>query len=163
MEIKSNNGEKAEIEFRKWLDKNNIPYLYIQQDTKVFSAAFWKDYSGKRPDFLILIPSFGFIFVDVKDRKINTEYQTYPIDSVESTVYSSMQRKFNMHTWYVVSNNELGYKTWLWIPVSKVLESGVKLKVSSKSHESFFPIPLDQFIQIAEDDSLERLFSKLFK
>jgi len=154
-----NKGKEAEINFQKWLDKHKIPYLYIQQDTETFSKAF-KNFAGKRPDFMVLIPNFGFIFVDVKDKKI-TEHKTYCIDTRETEKYSSLQRKFNLHIWYVVSNEDFDYKTWLWIPVSKVLESGIKEHTSSLSGMNFFPIPTDNFIQIADDDSLDRLFTKI--
>ena len=66
-------GSEAEIKFREWLDRDNIPYLYLQQDTQTLSIAFKKYFSGKRPDFLILIPNLGFIFVDVKYKKLSQE------------------------------------------------------------------------------------------
>ena len=153
---------KAEDEFKNWLDRHKIPYLYIQQDSETFSSAFKDNSSGKRPDFLVLIPNFGFIFVDIKDKKLNSDFKTYPLDSEETTKYSSLQRKFNLQIWYVISNEDFDYKTWLWIPVSKVLESGIKECKSSVSQKSFVPVPVNEFIQIADDDSLNRLFSKLY-
>jgi len=154
-------GGTVETRFKEWLDKHNIPYLYIQQDTETFSPAFKRNFPGKRPDFLILIQNFGFIFVDIKYKKI-TEYGDYPVDSEETKKYSSMQRRFNIPTWFVISNEDFDYKTWLWIPISKVLELGVESKKSSKSGQDFFPIPPKEFIQIADDDSLDRLFTKMF-
>ncbi|MFH1710938.1 MAG: hypothetical protein ABH840_01375 [Nanoarchaeota archaeon] len=156
-------GRETETRFRNWLDSHNIPYFYIKQDVESFSSAFRNSFSGKRPDFLILIPNFGLIFVDVKYKKINSEYKTYPIDKEEAKLYSSLQRMFNLHIWYALSNEESDFKTWLWIPVSKVLELGIPRHVSSKSGMDFFPIPPEEFIQIADNDSLDRLFSKLFK
>ena len=153
-------GEETEKKFKDWLDKHKIPYFYIRQDIDFFSTTF-KDSLGKRPDFIILIPNFGLIFVDVKYKKISPDYKNYPIGSEETKIYSSLQRKFNLHTWYVLSNEDFDYKTWLWIPVSKVIESGVSERVSNKSGMYFFPIPSGEFIQIADDDSLSRLFSKL--
>ena len=155
-------GKEVEAKFRDWLDKHNIPYFYIKQDMETFSSAFRNTFSGKRPDFMILIPNFGFIFVDVKYKKISPEYKTYPIDSEETKIYSSLQRKFNLHIWYVLSNEDSDYRTWLWIPISKVLESGIPKHISSKSRMDFFAVPPEEFIQIADDDSLDRLFSKLF-
>jgi len=164
MSFESNKEKGGEVEnkFRLWLDKHKIPYFYIKQDIDSFSYAFKNSFSGKRPDFMILIPNFGFIFVDVKYKKINQEYKNYPIDSKETQIYSSLQRKFNLHIWYVLSNEDFDFKTWLWIPVSKVLESGITEHISSKSGMDFFPVPADEFIQIADDDSLDRLFSKLY-
>ena len=90
-------GLEAEEKFKEWMDKHNIPYLYIKQDTQSFSNAFKGFFPGKRPDFLLMIPSFGVIFVDVKNKKIS-EHKTYPIDAEEIKKYSSMQRKFNINT-----------------------------------------------------------------
>ena len=156
------NGNMAESKFKEWLDKHNIPYIYLQQDTKTISTAFKNKFSGKRPDFLILIPHLGFIFVDVKYKRLNLEYKTYAVDGEETKKYSSIQRSFNLNIWYVISNEEIDYKTWFWIPVSKILESGIKKHTSNLSHEEFYAVPIGEFVQIAEDDSLDRLLSKIF-
>ena len=155
-------GYETEYYFKQWLDKHNIPYLYIQQDTKTISSGFKNYFDGKRPDFLILIPNFGFIFVDVKYKKLNQDYKTYPIDAVDVKKYSVLQRRFNLQIWFAISNEEVGFKTWMWIPVAKVFESGIPKFNSGKSNMDFFALKPEEFIQIAEDDSLERLFSKCF-
>lgn len=153
-------GDEAEFRFKEWLDKHNIPYFYIKQDEDALSPALLDIFSGKRPDFMILLPSFGFIFVDVKNRSLHKTYKTYPLDTFETKKYSSLQRRFNMQIWYVVSNREYDYKTWLWVPISKVMESGIPIYNSSKSNEDFYAVPPEDFIQIADDDSLDRLFAK---
>jgi hypothetical protein len=158
-------GEKAEEKFKEWLDKHKIPYLHISQNKETFASAFKEESVMKRPDFMILLPNLGFIFIEVKDRKINKNYGTFPLDSAETKKYSRLQRKFNLHVWYALSNEDYNYKTWFWTPVSKVLEDGDSQNQefeSSKSHEDFFAIPASDFIQIAEGDSLDRLFSKCF-
>lgn len=154
-------GSLAEKRFKEWLEKHNIPYFYIKQDLETFSPALKGIFLGKRPDFMVLIPNFGFIFVDVKYKNINSFHKKYPIDSLETKKYSSLQRIFNLHIWYVISNEEFDFKTWLWIPVSKVLESGIPKYTSSVSKEDFFAVPPENFIQIADNDSLERIFSKM--
>ena len=156
----NNIENEVELKFKEWLDKHKIPYLYINQDVNTFSSVF-KD-KLKRPDFMVLLPNFGFIFVDTKYKKISQDYGTYPIDTEETKKYSSLQRKFNLQVWYALSNEQLGYKTWLWIPVSKVIESGIETKISNKSNEGFFPIPAQDFIQISDNDSIDRLFVKSF-
>lgn len=165
MDIKENieKGKTAEKMFQQWLDYHKIPYLYIHQDKETFSSFFRESLSGKRPDFMLLIPYFGFLFVDVKYKQISRNQEYYAIDSQDAKKYSSLQRRFNINTWFVMSNEKVGYKTWYWIPVSKVLESGATSRISSYSGQLFFPIPTSYFIQVAEDDSLSRLFSKLFK
>jgi len=88
-------GMLVENNFRSWLDKHNIPYLYIQQDNENLSQSLKEIFQGKRPDFILLIPNFGIIFVDVKYKKIHQDFKTYPIDIEETKKYSSLQRKFN--------------------------------------------------------------------
>jgi hypothetical protein len=160
-EIKSL-GDKTELRFKEWLDKQNIPYLYIQQDKDTFSSVFKNESYGKRPDFMILLPNFGFIFIDIKNKKIDTKYKTFCIDENEAKIYSSFQRIFNLQIWYVISNENYDYKTWFWIPNSKVMESDIKTYISGKSGEGFFPIPIKDFIQISDNDSINRLFEKSF-
>jgi len=156
-------GRTAERMFKEWLDKHKIPYLYINQEPETFSSFFKEDLRNKRPDFILLIPYFGFIFVDVKYKNINNNQNNFPIDASDAKKYSSLQRRFNINTWFVISNENVAYDTWYWIPVSKVLEAGINLRRSSKSGELFFPIPKNLFIQVAGSDSLSRLFSKLFE
>lgn len=154
-------GRETELKFQEWLDSHNIPYLYFQQDTETFSSAFKGYFGGKRPDFMILIPNLGFILVDVKHKNMSETYKSFPIDSQETRKYSGLQRKFNLPIWYVLSNEKVDYKTWYWIPISKVLEEGKNPRFKSgKSNMDFFAIPTTQFIQISLDDSLDRLFSK---
>ncbi|MEM4182004.1 MAG: hypothetical protein QXX68_02505 [Candidatus Pacearchaeota archaeon] len=155
-------GIETEKRFREWLEIHKIPYIYLSQDSFSFSKAFKKYFMGKRPDFLILIPNLGFIFVDVKYKKIHSKYKNYAIDSEEAKKYSSIQRKFNLSIWYVLSNEELDFKTWFWISISKVFESGVPVFTSKKSKMNFYAVPPKDFIQIAFNDSLDRLFSKCF-
>ncbi len=155
-------GREAEKKFQQWLDSHKIPYLYINQDLETFSTFFKEGLKGKRPDFMLLIPYFGFIFVDVKYKQINASQGDYAIDALDAKKHSSLQRRFNINTWFVISNDKVGYKTWNWIPVSKVLEAGITTRKSSRSGDLFFPIPSKYFIQVAEDDNLSRLFSKLF-
>ena len=156
-------GDSAEAHFKRWLDKQRIPYFYIQQSTDSFSLALKESLFGKRPDFLILVPYFGFMLVDVKYKKLNLKYNSYPVDKDETMKYSYIQRKFNLPVWFVMSNEESAYQNWLWISVAKVIELGVESQISTKSNEGFFPIEPKNFTQLADDDSLERLFSKLFK
>jgi len=74
-------GEVAEKKFKEWLDKHKIPYFYIQQDSETFSQALKNLFSGKRPDFIVLLPNFGLIFVDVKYKRVSKDFSTFPIDS----------------------------------------------------------------------------------
>jgi hypothetical protein len=155
-------GKEAENKFKEWLDKHNITYLYISQNQENYSQAFRKTFSGKRPDFIVLIPNFGCIFVDVKSRKLSSEFKTFPIDIDDVEKYSSVHSIFNLPIWFVISNEECGYMTWYWLSIAKILSKNISQKISSKSKEGFFPIPIKYFKQIADNESINKLFSAKF-
>ena len=151
-------GETAELEFMKWLNHHRIPFLFFKQDLDTYSKGF-KDQFLKRPDFMIFIEDLGFICVDVKYKKPFRKYDEVPIDFKEMMRYVSLSR-FNLHVWYVFSNEEYKYKTWFWIPVSKALQYTMeKTFKSKKSGERYVSVPLSEFYQIAEKDSISKLFA----
>lgn len=163
--INLTNEEKAKIteaKFKDWLDVNNIPHWYIQQDIETMSPALKKYFVGRRPDYMILLPHLGFILVDVEYKKVSDKYSDFMVDCKETSEYSNLQRNFNLEVWYAYSNEQSDYKTWYWIPVSKVLEKGkANRHTSSTSGEDYYSLKINEFTQIAYDDSLDRLFSKL--
>lgn len=153
-------SKKTELLFKDWLETHNVPYMYIHQNPETF-ASFFKRCNGKRPDFMILLPHFGFIFVDVKYKKMTRKHKDFAMDSIDAKKYSVLQRQFNIHIWYAISNEDHDYKTWFWIPASKVLEEELPRYVSSKSKMDFIPVKVEKFIQISTGDSLNKLFSNL--
>jgi len=153
-------GKEAEKMFKQWLDKNNIPYLYIQQDIETFASFFKSGF--KRPDFIILIPNIGLILVDVKYRVINQKHHDIAIDSEDLTKYSKLQRNFNLPIWFAISNKDINYEKWFWIPVSKTIELMLPKFKSSLSKMDYNPIQLEEFIEVSNEDSLHKIFQRLF-
>ena len=84
-------GDEAELMFKNWLDKHNIPYFYIKQDTESFSPALAQIFSGKRPDFMVLVPNFGFIFVDVKNRSLNKNFAEVKTNETPRVSYTESE------------------------------------------------------------------------
>lgn len=152
----------AEQEFKKWLDKHRISYWYIQQDLDTFSIELKKQFL-KRPDFFILIPNFGFIVIDVKDKSSADKYEKFFINAEEIEKYMNLQRVCNLQSWYVISNEKYHYKTWFWIPITKVVKTGLLFRPKDKKNKDCYSVPISEFIQASEDDSLERIFTKLLR
>ena len=150
----------AEDKFKDWLNKNNILYWYIDQSLESFASAS-KELSIKRPDFIILIPNLGFILIDIKEKRFAEKHEKIFIDGIEADKYSEMQKKFKMPIWFVSSYKECHYKTWFWIPVSSVLRNGLIFN-SSQSGDKAYSVPIKDFIQVADEDNLERIFNKQF-
>lgn len=154
-------GNRAEIKFKEWLDKNNIPYWYIDQSLESFSPVLRK-LMIKRPDFLILLPNFGMVFVDVKEKEQARKYEKFFLHAHEVDKYLTMQRCFNIPVWFVISHSRYHYNTWFWIPLSDITKSGFIFE-SRKKKEKVYSVPLAEFVQVANTDNLERIFSKLFR
>ncbi len=150
----------GEIKFKQWLEKNNIPYMYFDQNFDTYSSVFRG--FARRPDFMLLLPNFGFILVDVEDRKPHKIYNRYCLNIAETIKYSNLQRFFNLQVWYVVSNEMLNYDTWYWISVSSLLEKRLERFNENKPDRAFFALEPNQFIQISSNDSLSRLFENMF-
>ncbi len=148
----------AEERFKEWLDKNKIPYWYLDQSLESFSPALKEYLKIKRPDFIILLPNFGFIFVDIKEKKPAKDYDKFFVDGEEVEKYLNIQRTFNILTWFVISNEEYHYKTWFWVPVTDIMKTGFLLK-----EKNAYAVPINEFIQVSDNDNLGRVFSKLLK
>jgi len=151
----------AEEKFKEWLDRNNIPYGYIDQSLESFSPAL-KKLMIKRPDFMILLPNFGLIFVDVKNKEQAEKYDKFFLYAKEVDSYLSMQRTFNVPIWFAISHEKYHYKTWFWIPVSDITRAGFVFD-SKEGKGKFYSIPIEEFVQVADTDNLERIFNKLFR
>ncbi len=158
-------SDEVETKFQQWLDKNEIPYWYIQQDVKTFSPALRK-YMTKRPDFMILIPHVGFILVDAEYKKPAEKFDAFQIDEKETEEYCNLQNYFNLQVWYVFANENEHFNNWYWIPVSKVLEFSKKEKTifpSSKFGGNYCQVSMKKFIQVSQSDNIGRLFSEISK
>ena len=88
-----NLNNKSEEEFRLWLDKNKIPYWYIDQSIESFSPRL-RELMFKRPDFMILLPNVGLMFVDVKNKQRARKYPKFFLKTKEVDQYLRMQRVF---------------------------------------------------------------------
>ncbi len=135
-------GDIAEGEFKKWLERHGIPYWYIQQDMPSFSQAL-KDYLVKRPDFLILLPNFGFVLVDVKNTEAARKYEKFFLGAKGVERYLNLQRIFNLQSWCVISSERYHFKTWFWIPISKIAKAGFVFKTKDGKRECY-SVPISE-------------------
>ena len=149
---------ESEGNFKKWLDKNETPYWYIQQGIETFSPSL-KKYMTKRPDYMILMPNIGFILTDVEYKKVDEKYGNFPIDKKETKQYLNLQKYFNLQVWYVFAHSRDNYHTWSWIPVQKVIKEGEIFKRKIDNHE-FYAVPAEKTIQLTTNDNLGALLLK---
>ena len=144
-----NKGEKA---FKDWLDSKQYPYIWIDQSPESFP----KFLSGisKRPDFFVVIKNFGMIAIDVKERN---KYKDFIVDEKEITKYLEFERTVRIPVWFVFGKEDEKFKSWYWIPLTKVLECELKTSHSGPQ-DPFRAINSSDCITLqAKIDGLERL------
>jgi hypothetical protein len=88
-------GLEAENAFRQLLNKHNIPYYGIDQQKDTFSYSLIKTFGVKRPDFTILIPQVGSLYVDVKGRRTFKGCFDISIEEIEK--YKKLEILFNFN------------------------------------------------------------------
>ncbi len=149
-------GSEGEKEFNKWLNNNNLNYLYIKQDSDSLSTLFkpWV----KRPDFLVLIDSIGLIAVDVKNQEYKGGVYTLGYEH-EIRKVIAFERLFRIPVWYSYLNKKGKEITWYWINALKAIEVG-KLRRNKKEDIEFFAIKQEEFVEIKSDDDLGKLFTQ---
>lgn len=175
-------GKVAEERFKDWLDHHHIPYWYIRQDLDSFSPGL-KKYFTKRPDFMILIPNFGFFLVDVERKTPAEKKDQFFMNAREVNQYLQLQKLFNLHVWYAISNEMMHFGTWYWMPASRIVDIGVEVvpqnEILRRSMRGagwavnepedrelsgwYYEVPIKEFIQLSTKDSLERLLSNILQ
>jgi hypothetical protein len=60
---------------------------------------------------MILLPNFGLIFVDIKNKSQAEKYDKFFLYTDEVDIYLSMQRTFNIPVWFIISHKKYYYKT----------------------------------------------------
>ncbi len=142
-------GKAGEIAFRKWLDVEQVGYLYIDQTLEFFSHTFKKDI--KRPDFLLLIPKVGFMAVDVKHHKTGTYDDktcfTLNIDK-ELNRAVGFEDLSKTSLWYAYKNKDDGKdESWYFIDATTAITKGIVYK-NNKKNDEYLSIDIKEFKKI---------------
>lgn len=73
-------GDAAELTFRRWLDADVLPHLYIDQTPMSVPAPMRGEI--KRPDYLVGVPGVGTVAFDVKAKTIYQDGLIFDLDEV---------------------------------------------------------------------------------
>lgn len=92
---------KTEKLFAEFLDRNDYPYLFVDQTPMTFSSRI-RTSKSKRPDFLVFLPDSKVIAFDVKERRKH-DSKSYCIDEVKDIEpHSIFQKLFNIPVWFAI-------------------------------------------------------------
>ena len=149
-------GKEGETAFQKWLDAQELGYLRIDQDRETMSAVFKN--SVKRPDYFLLLPSLGFIAIDVKNSTLKNDLFTLKINyEIERTI--TFEHHTRIYLWYAFKDRKcINNDRWYFISAHKACEVGVK-KYNSRDRVYYFEIALKHFELINKAEDLGKLYS----
>lgn len=147
---------KAEEQFKKWLDDRDYSYFFLDQTPETF-ARFFKGVT-KRPDFIVVIKQVGLIAVDIKDKDPHEKGDYILDESDEIERYLQFERLTRIPVWFVFSSAKDQYNNWKWIPLSKVLECPLRTPTAKYGNRKFRAIPPSDCIVIqAKRDGIARI------
>ena len=155
-------GIIAEKSFLQWIKNSNLPFLYIDQKQTTFSSLF--PTAIKRPDFLLLLNSLGFIAIDVKYRPVKRpRFTDFRLDKDDVNLTLGFERIFRIPVWFAFCDE---FKTepeeWYWISALKAIEVGA-WQPRHEDNKEFLIIPVDECAEVRQVKDLGLLFSQVLK
>jgi len=91
-------GQRMEHLFQHWLDRDGLPYFYLDQSMLTVPA----NMRGliKRPDFAVGIPNIGLLAFDVKAKALLKDH--FVVDVDEHRRLATFETCFHMVAWFVI-------------------------------------------------------------
>ena len=151
---KMNESEEA---FKDWLDNNGYLYFFIDQTSPTQAEQFKT--VASRPDFLIKLDENKYIYVDVKQKRLYTETETFTFYKHTQERLSAFEAEFGGPVWIAISTKEDAYRIWHLISLEDIIDSGNLLEDSNG--EPFYTIDLKRCYTFGWQDALDKLMDKV--
>jgi hypothetical protein len=132
-------GIKIEIEFAKYLNKNNIPFIHLDQPTDankdLYSEALYDNNKKKTPDYIIF-HNKKLVFVDVKALGL------YTINKEELEKYNTLKKEFSKDIIYAIRDkNDENIDNYSFLTLNNITEYvEIFKKKTRKWEQKFYPI-----------------------
>lgn len=169
-------GVKGESKFKKLLEKNNIPYLYIGQGPFGIerSGVLIDTIKSKRADFLVNIKDMGTLLFDVKCRSRigfhNSEEKYFSLFASEIDALYNLQKSILMPVWLAFIDRETidhnGVPIFYFISISTIEKYRSGLSIFLSDTDDFdeikvFRIPNSLFTKIEDKIIFEVGYSNI--
>lgn len=105
-------GEKAEADFRNWLNRSGVAYMYVEQSPLTVPEGLRG--RVKRPDYLVGIPHAGMFAFDVKAKTVYDGRLIFDRDEIEKQF--RFARQFNVTCYLACLDLEREGRHW-WVPL----------------------------------------------
>jgi hypothetical protein len=103
-------GEAGERALQDWLDRSNMPYLFLDQTPLTFPLALRSEI--KRPDFLVPIDTLGTVVIDAKAKALIDNH--FVIDEYERRTLAGFEARFQFPVWFACFPPESPYHCHLF-------------------------------------------------
>ncbi len=147
---------ESEGMFKEWLDTQGYPFVFIDQSNITQSEKFIN--KTARPDFFIKLDNNKIIAVDIKQRTLNTKYNTFNVNKKTQDRLASFELDFNIPVWIAFTTEANAMKVWHWIGINEINNLGKLLKVQNRE---FWAINIEKCDILGWKDDLEKISSKL--
>jgi len=155
--VPSSKMNESEEAFKDWLDNNGYLYFFIDQ-TPPTQAEQFKTVAS-RPDFLIKLDDSKYIYVDVKQKRLYTETETFTFYKHTQERLSAFEAEFGGPIWIAISTKEDAYRIWHLISLEEIKKTSELLEDSNG--ESFYTIDLKRCYTFGWQDALDKLMDKV--
>jgi len=109
-------GEKAEADFRAWLNRSGVAFLYVEQSPVTVPNAFRGRI--KRPDYLVGIPHAGSLAFDVKAKTLYEGFFLFELGEVQKL--ARFAKLFNLTVYFACMDTESDDRHW-WVPLTDLI------------------------------------------
>jgi Holliday junction resolvase len=109
-------GEKAETDFRDWLNRSGVAFLYVEQSPVTVPDALRGRI--KRPDYLVGIPHAGSLAFDVKAKSLYEGHFLFDVEEVQKL--NRFARLFNLTVYFACLDAENDGRHW-WVALADLI------------------------------------------
>ena len=150
---------ESEARFKEWLDHQVYNFYFLDQTTPTQSEQFKT--IASRPDFLIKLADNKHIYVDVKEKQLYTETETFTFYKETQERLATFEERFNIPVWIAMSTRPEAFRVWHFISLNKITKKGELHK--DKDGIEFFTIDLKKCFTFGWKDTLNKIVSKVDK
>lgn len=109
-------GEKAEADFRAWLNRSGVAYMYVEQSPLTVPEGLRGRI--KRPDYLVGLPHAGIFAFDVKAKTVYDGHLIFDREEIEKQF--RFARQFNVTCYLACLDLEREGHHW-WVPLADLM------------------------------------------
>lgn len=136
-------GEKAEGEFRAWLNRSGVPYLYVEQSP--LNVPIFLRGRIKRPDYIVGIPYAGSMAFDVKAKSTYDDHLIFAVDEIEKLARYGAH--FHVSVYFACLDLDQPERFY-WVPLQELI--GRPHERRAKALVITFPVERAMKVQFSE-------------